>query len=60
MLEDGAFISDVAYYSGCGSLNARAVRVNLDGEGICNICRLRHKKAEPLKLRERIKSGNEN
>lgn len=53
MLEDGIFISDVAYYNGRGSLQAEPVKVNLGAGGICNVCN-RPKNFKPLNFKERI------
>ena len=54
MLEDGAFISDVQYYLGrIGSLKASATRVDINKEGICNICTKGIKNFKPLKERNR-------
>ena len=38
MLEGRRFISDIDYYFGCGSLEAKPVQVKLNEDGICNIC----------------------
>lgn len=38
MIEDGLFISEVAYLMGRGSLEAKNIKIQLDENSICNVC----------------------